>query len=212
MLVDEEIYKEAQNTAQNLVRKKKKAYFEEKLKENAANPKKLWKTLKQLGLPEKRLPWADVGLKVEEDLKFDPFIISELFKKLYSNLGYDLVHKLPAASKKFDIEAIKDFYNDMFELSRNKLNFQTVQPNTISNLLKSCNVNKTAGIDNVSGRLSKYGADVLGIPITQICNLSIKLSYFPKDCKVAKLKPLYKKGTKIDPKNFRPISLLPKVS
>ena len=97
----------------------------------------------------------------------------------------------------------------MFDLSHNKLNFQTVQPNTISNLLKSCNVNKAAGIDNVSGRFLKDGADVLGIPITQICNLSIKLSHFPKDCKVAKLKPLYKKGTKTDHQNFRPISLLP---
>ena len=51
-----------------------------------------------------------------------------------------------------------------------------------------------------------------GIPINQICNLSIKLSHFPKDCKAAKLKPLYKKGTKTDPKNFRPISLPPIVS
>ena len=50
------------------------------------------------------------------------------------------------------------------------------------------------------------------MPITQICNLSIKFSHFPKDCKVAKLKPLYKKGTKTDPNNFRPISLLPIVS
>ena len=100
----------------------------------------------------------------------------------------------------------------MFGLSHNKLNFQTVQPNTISNLLKSSNVNKASGIDNVSGRFLKDGADVLGIPITQICSLSIELSHFPKDCKVAKLKPLYKKGTKTDPKNFRPISLLPVVS
>ena len=50
------------------------------------------------------------------------------------------------------------------------------------------------------------------MPIIQIWNLSIKFSHFPKDCKVAKLKPLYKKGTKTDPKNFRPISLLPIVS
>ena len=48
--------------------------------------------------------------------------------------------------------------------------------------------------------------------INQICNLSIKFSHFPKDSKVAKLKPLYKKGTKANPKNFRPISLLPIVS
>ena len=73
MHVDEEIYKEARNTVQSLIRKKNKAYFKEKLKENTANPKKLWKILKQLGLPEKRLPCTDVCLKVEEHLKFDPF-------------------------------------------------------------------------------------------------------------------------------------------
>ena len=50
------------------------------------------------------------------------------------------------------------------------------------------------------------------MPITQICNLSIKFSHFPKDCKIAKLKPLYKKGTKTDPNNFRPISFLPIIS
>ena len=87
-----------------------------------AKPKKLWKTLKQLGLPEKRLPCTDVCLKAEEELKFDPFTISELFKKFYSNLANDLVQKLPAAARKFDIEAVKSYYNDMFDLSHNKLN------------------------------------------------------------------------------------------
>ena len=89
--VDEEIHKEARNTIQNLIRKKKKAYFEEKLKENTANPKKLWKILKQLGFPEKRLPCTDVCQKAEEEFKCDSFTISDLFKKLYSNLANDLV-------------------------------------------------------------------------------------------------------------------------
>ena len=53
----------------------------------------------------------------------------------------------------------------MFKLSHNKLNFQTVQPNTISNLLNSCNFNKAARIDIVSGRLLKDDGDVLGIPL-----------------------------------------------
>ena len=35
-----------------------------------------------------------------------------------------------------------------------------------------------------------------------------KDSHSPKDCKVSKLKRLYKKGTKTDPENFRTISLL----
>ena len=53
--------------------------------------------------------------------------------------------------------------------------------------------NKAARIDDFNGRFLKDGADILTIPITQICNLSIKFSQFPKDCKVAKLKTLYKK-------------------
>ena len=32
------------------------------------------------------------------------------------------------------------------------------------------------------------------------------------DCNIAKLKPLYKKGSKANPENFRPISLLPLIS
>ena len=62
--------------------------------------------------------------------------MSALFKKLYSNLANDLVLKLPAASKKFDMEALKDCYNDMFELNHNKLNFQTVQTSTISKIMQ----------------------------------------------------------------------------
>ena len=71
----------------------------------------------------------------------------------------------------------------MFELSHNKLNFQTVQSNTIFNLLNPCNVNKAAGIEDISGRFLKEGVDALVIPITQICYLSIKLSHFPEDLK-----------------------------
>ena len=39
-----------------------------------------------------------------------------------------------------------------------------------------------------------------------------KPSTFPEDCKIAKSKPTFKKGKKADPRNHRPISLLPLVS
>ena len=206
--VDEEIYKEAQNVVQNLIRKKKKAYFEEKLKENTKNPKKLWKTLKQLGLPDKRSPSTNICLEAKYGLTFDPYTISEVLKKFFSNLANNSVQKLPVAAKKFGNKSVEDYYNDMFNLNPKKLHFQTIQSRYISDLLKNFDINKAAGIDDLSGRFLKDGADILTMPITQICDLSVKFSCFPKDCKVAKIKPLYKKGTKTDPNNFRPISLL----
>ena len=48
--------------------------------------------------------------------------------------------------------------------------------------------------------------------MAKICNLSIKLASFPEKCKVAKIKPLYEKGLKTEPKNFRPMLLLPLLS
>ena len=42
--------------------------------------------------------------------------------------------------------------------------------------------------------------------------LSIKLSTFPEECKIAKLKPIFKKGARTDPKNYHPISFLPLIS
>ena len=39
----------------------------------------------------------------------------------------------------------------------------------------------------------------------------MKRSKFPLDCKIAKLKPLYKKGSKTDPKSYHRVSLLPLV-
>ena len=90
--------------------------------------------------------------------------------------------------------------------------FYVVSEKTVLKLLQDLDENKAAGLDNLSGKFLNDEATVLAKPISQICNLSIKYSIFPSDCKIAKLKPLFKKGSKIDPQNYRPISLLPLVS
>ena len=83
---------------------------------------------------------------------------------------------------------------------------------TVLKLLQDLDKNKSAGLDNLSGKFLKDGATFIAKPISQICDLSIKYSIFPSGCKIAKLKPLLKKGSKTDLKNHCPISLLPLVS
>ena len=64
----------------------------------------------------------------------------------------------------------------------------------------------------LSGRFLKDGANILAKPISTLCNLSISQGIFPSACKVAKLKPIFEKGKKTDPSNYRPILLLPSIS
>ena len=56
------------------------------------------------------------------------------------------------------------------------------------------NVDIATGIDNLSGKFLKDGANILAKPIPELCNLSIKYSLFSTNCQVAKLKPS-KKGS-----------------
>ena len=76
----------------------------------------------------------------------------------------------------------------------------------IEKILRGTKVCKAAGIDDLSGRFLKDASRVLSKPISELCRS------FPDACKIAKLKPLFKKGSKTNPSNYRPISLLPLIS
>ena len=104
------------------------------------------------------------------------------------------------------------YYNKTLKLPNTRSKFTFVPEDSVLKILKNMDENKAAGLDNLSGKFFKDGATILAKPLPQICNLSIKYSIFPNDCKTAKLKPLFKRGSKTDPKNYHPMSLLPLIS
>ena len=77
--------------------------------------------------------------------------------------------------------------------------------------LTSLDASKAAGMDQIPAKFIRDGAEELALSLKKIINLSTKLPTFPEECKLAKLKPIFKNGARTDPKN-RPISLLPLVS
>ena len=91
-----------------------------------------------------------------------------------------------------------------------KFELLPTEKDSILKILRDINTSKTAGIDRLPGRFLKDGADVLAKPVTDICNLSISLNKFPSPFKLAKVKPVFKKGQKTNVSNYRPISLLHK--
>ena len=80
---------------QNLITKKKKEFFENKLKESIGKPKDLWKAIKSLGLPNKSAGCI-VGAPAENQIvKHDTKSTLKTFKSFYSCLVGDLLAKSP---------------------------------------------------------------------------------------------------------------------
>ena len=87
-----------------------------------------------------------------------------------------------------------------------------VSENPILTISKATQFSKAAGTDNRYGRFLMDGAKALSKPISDLYDFSITSEKFPDFCKVAKLKPFYKKGSLTEPCYYRPIYLLPLIS
>ena len=204
-------FKKSRNNVLSLIKKKKKNCVIGKLNENIGKPKELWKSLKSLGLPSKQDKASKICLKKDGQHCFDDKTNSNIFKNFFSNLATELVKKLPDPPCKFGIDSVKNYYKNL-NLEKEKFTLHHVNHDNVLKLLEGINPSKAAGPDNLEGKFLKDGASILATPVTELCNLSISLASFPDDCKQAKMKPLFKKGSKDDPKNYRPISLLPQIS
>ena len=118
---------------------------------------------------------------------------------------------LPKLLLKFNTDNTRMFYRKL-NPNLEKFELVCITEETIKKLLCCLDVSKGPGMDEISPRFLKDGTEVLAKPICDIIILSIKLSTFPDKCKIAKLTPLFKKGTKTNTKNYKPISLLPLIS
>ena len=81
----------------------------------------------------------------------------------------------------------------------------------VLNKLKGMKLNKAAGIDEIVPRLLKENADVLCKPLFCIFTESLRYGSVPLDWKKANVTPIFKKGAKNLPNNYRPISLTSQV-
>ena len=100
--------------------------------------------------------------------------------------------KLPKPPNNFEIQSVNNYYKKCN--LKERLLFSKIESDKIFKILKHFDESKATGRHDLSGIFLKDGASLLATPITQLCNLSISSGRFPDACKIAKLKPLFKKG------------------
>ena len=204
--IDKDIYNARRYKLQKMIINKKRAFLAKKLTESIGKLKDLWKALRSLGLPNKTSSCEVNALKINNKVEHDFNSVLEGFGNYYSTLAENLVKMLPKPTNKYSINSVIKYYEHM--ILGDYFHLASVSENIILTTLKATQVSKAAGIEDLSGLFLKDGAQALSKPISDLCNLTVTSETFPDPYKVAKLKPLYKKGSLTGPCNYRPISLL----
>jgi len=87
------------------------------------------------------------------------------------------------------------------------LNTIEIDENTVNSKLAGLNVCKSPGPDSIHPKMLYELRNELSKPLTKIFKLSVSSRIVPQDWKEAFVSPLFKKGSKAKPENYRPVSL-----
>ena len=80
----------------------------------------------------------------------------------------------------------------------------------VADFIRKLDPGKSTGLDGVGPR--KMACDIISPSIAAIINKSNTNGSFPNQLKQVKVYPIFKNGSKDDPSNYRPISILPTIS
>lgn len=92
-------------------------------------------------------------------------------------------------------------------LNQNSIFFTPVNDYEIFCIINELEL-KSGGIDGIHASILKKLASLIVTPLAYIINLMLTQGIYPSHFKKAEIVPVFKAGTKSDPNNYRPISLI----
>ena len=92
------------------------------------------------------------------------------------------------------------------------LNTTTISVEMVCTKLKRLKIFTSPGPDGIPAQVLKHCAEVLATPLSMLFNRSLVESHVPGGWKLATITPIFKKGDRTDPNNYRPAALLPIIS
>ena len=204
-----EKWKFYRNKVSSVCSKAKKKFLDSYFYKNGSNSRKTWNQLNNtLGKSPKRdnssiLKLIDNGLTITD-------------KKLIANTlnSYQVdISNTVGINKSIDENTLKNYHNNKIVNIKVPFTCPECTEDEVINIINNLKNSNSLDIYGMSNMFIKIHKNEITPIITKLINMHMLNGDFPDSLKIAIVKPIYKKkGSKLDKRNYRPISGLPIIS
>ena len=203
-------YRKFRNKTKQLIRHAKRKYFSDTV-DNCKDTKAIWKHLRSVNtgtnLPTNQLP---TELVINNERIIDSTKVASKLNEFFASVAEQFEMDNSEISLT-DSNKIKTFVNSKVPHDT-RFYIPNITTEQVTNYINKLDSSKATGLDGLGPKIIKLAASCLSPSIAALINKSLATGQFPSQLKQAKVFPIFKGGSKSDPSNYRPISILPTVS
>ena len=144
------------------------------------------------------------SLLIGETITTNAILIANHLNTFFTSVAVKLNEKI--------VKAKKPFSHYLGQITDETIFLSPTTPADIESLINCIKPNKAIGPNSIPTKILKEFKTELSEPLSDMINVSFNKGIFPDFLKVANVVPIHKKGEKLDPNNYRPISLLSYIS
>ena len=193
-------YTTFKNRLTRLLRKAEADYYLERVDAKKKNIRSLWQIYGPIINPSRVKQSNNIEkIQVNNTVLTDKKDIANALNNYFINIGPQLLKNTGNST---------DYLQYLKNNQASSFYMHPTSPSEILALISKLDIKKSPGDDEISGKLLKSCPILFSNLISHIANMVMITGKYPHKLKLGKIIPIYKKNNKMDPTNYRPISLL----
>ena len=197
-------FKTYKNLLTKIIQASKTLHYKHFFEKHRNNLRETWKGIRSLVSCKARKTPAPSSLLIDKSIINDPIAVANCFNNYFGRIAVDTKTEIRPANKSF-----KDFLSTPNEHS---IFLSPTDSYEIGNIIQSLNDNKALGPNSIPTYFLKLLSPTCSEIFSSIFNSCINSGIYPSCLKTAKVIPVFKKESPLDPGNYRPISLLSNIN
>ena len=217
-------FRKVKNKCNNLSKKVKKDHLNKVTQKGFASNKDFWNTVKPFLTNKCGINHDKIIIENNQKLITDEKEIAEVFNDFYINIIERTSGNAPVSTgspenpnnDRLTVSSIIDKYKDhssVLEIRKRNTNLGNftlpkAEVQEVNTIIKSLNSKKATGPDGIPIKIVKLSANVIDTYVTHIINSDLTSASFSEEAKIASVRPIFKKKSRTNIENYRPVSIL----